>query len=206
MSTYLTADTIRTLREGRGLTQRALAEALGVTDKAVSKWETARGLPDITLVEPLAQALGVSVAELLTGDVRTNANRAGNMLRSTFYVCPLCGNVVHSLGEGSFTCCGSTLLPQEAEEPGDGDAHAFTIERVENDWYLTLDHPMTKTHYISFMAYVTSDAVTIKKLYPEQAAEARFPMRGSGWLYLYCNQHGLFRLKTPRVPREPRTR
>ncbi len=206
MSTYLTADTIRTLREGRGLTQRALAEALGVTDKAVSKWETARGLPDITLVEPLAQALGVSVAELLTGDVRTNANRAGNMLRSTFYVCPLCGNVVHSLGEGSFTCCGSTLLPQEAEEPSDGDAHAFTIERVENDWYLTLDHPMTKTHYISFMAYVTSDAVTIKKLYPEQSAEARFPMRGSGWLYLYCNQHGLFRLKTPRVSRKPRTR
>ena len=197
MSTYLTADTIRTLREERGLTQRALAEALGVTDKAVSKWETARGLPDITLVEPLAQALGVSVAELLTGDVRTNANRAGNMLRSSFYVCPLCGNVVHAMGEGSFTCCGSTLLPQEAEEPD--EAHAPKVERVENDWYLTLDHPMTKTHFISFMAYVTSDAVTVKKLYPEQDAEARFPMRGSGWLYLFCNQHGLFRLRTPRL-------
>ena len=202
MSTYLTADTIRTLREGRGLTQRALAEALGVTDKAVSKWETARGLPDVSLVDPLAQALGVSVAELLTGDVRTNANRAGNMLRSTFYVCPLCGNVVHALGEGSFTCCGSTLLPQEAEEPD--ETHAFAVERVENDWYLSLDHPMTKTHFISFMAYVTSDTVTVKKLYPEQNAEARFPLRGSGWLYLYCNQHGLFRQRTPRVPREPR--
>lgn len=81
MAGYLTADTIKTLREGRKLTQRALAEAVGVTDKAVSKWESGRGLPDISLVEPLAAALGVSVAELLTGDVRQNANRAGNLLR-----------------------------------------------------------------------------------------------------------------------------
>ena len=97
MSTYLTADTIRALREGRGLTQRGLAERIGVTDKAVSKWESGRGLPDISLIEDLARALGVSVAELLTGDVRTNANRAGNMLRSKLYVCPICGNVVHAL-------------------------------------------------------------------------------------------------------------
>ena len=76
MPGYLTAETIKGLREGRGLTQRALADAVGVTDKAVSKWESGRGLPDISLVEPLAAALGVSVAELLTGDIRQNANRA----------------------------------------------------------------------------------------------------------------------------------
>lgn len=104
MPGYLTAETIKGLREGRGLTQRALADAVAVTDKAVSKWESGRGLPDISLVEPLAAALGVSVAELLTGDIRQNANRAGNLMRARFYVCPVCGNVVYALGEGSFSC------------------------------------------------------------------------------------------------------
>lgn len=206
MSTYLTADTIRTLREGRNLTQRQLAEAVGVTDKAVSKWESGRGLPDISLIEPLAVALGISVAELLTGDVRENANRAGNMLRTKFYVCPICGNVIHSLGEGSFSCCGVQLIPQEAEAAEGDEAHAFRLERVEDDWYVTLDHPMTKQHFISWVAYVTSDGICLKKLYPEQLVQPRFPMRGSGLMYLYCNQHGLFVMKTPRIQRTQRSR
>ena len=211
MGTYLSAQTIHDLRDTRHLTQRELAELVGVTDKAVSKWETGRGLPDISLVEPLAQALGVSVAELLTGDVRENANRAGNMMRSKFYACPICGNVIHALGEGSFSCCGSQMIPLEACDPAAADAaeidreHAFTIERVEDDWYVTLDHPMTKKHYISFAAYVTSDGICLKKLYPEQLVEPRFHITGSGLMYLYCNQHGLYRMRTPKIER-PRRR
>lgn len=201
MGRYVTAEIIKSLREGKHLTQRELASAVGVTDKAVSKWESGRGLPDISLIDALAQALGVSVAELLTGDVRENANRAGNMMRSKFYVCPICGNVVHAMGEGSFSCCGVQLMPQEAEDADEDDAHRVRVERIENDWYLTLDHPMTKQHYLSFAAYVTSDTVSLKKLYPEQSPEVRFPMRGSGLLYVFCNQHGLFRLKTPRIQR-----
>ena len=201
MGRYVTAEIIKSLREGKCLTQRELASAVGVTDKAVSKWESGRGLPDISLIDALAQALGVSVAELLTGDVRENANRAGNMMRSKFYVCPICGNVVHAMGEGSFSCCGVQLMPQEAEDADEDDAHRVHVERIENDWYLTLDHPMTKQHYLSFAAYVTSDTVSLKKLYPEQSPEVRFPMRGSGLLYVFCNQHGLFRLKTPRIQR-----
>ena len=201
MGRYVTAEIIKSLREGKPLTQRELASAVGVTDKAVSKWESGRGLPDISLIDALAQALGVSVAELLTGDVRENANRAGNMMRSKFYVCPICGNVVHAMGEGSFSCCGVQLMPQEAEDADEDDAHRVHVERIENDWYLTLDHPMTKQHYLSFAAYVTSDTVSLKKLYPEQSPEVRFPMRGSGLLYVFCNQHGLFRLKTPRIQR-----
>lgn len=196
MAGYLTADTIKTLREGRKLTQRALAEAVGVTDKAVSKWESGRGLPDISLVEPLAAALGVSVAELLTGDVRQNANRAGNLLRSHFYVCPVCGNVLYALGEGSYSCCGVALAPTEAEEP-DG-AHALVVESIEDEWYVTLDHPMRKDHYISFIAYVTTDGVTIKKLYPEQEAAARFRRGQSGIIVAYCNRHGLVSVRTTR--------
>ena len=196
MAGYLTADTIKTLREGRKLTQRALAEAVGVTDKAVSNWESGRGLPDISLVEPLAAALGVSVAELLTGDVRQNANRAGNLLRSRFYVCPVCGNVLYALGEGSYSCCGVALAPAEAEEPDEG--HALVVESIEDEWYVTLDHPMRKDHYISFIAFVTTDGVTIKKLYPEQEAAARFRRGQSGIIVAYCNRHGLVNVRTPR--------
>ncbi len=199
MNTYLTAETIRGLREQRGLTQRALAERVGVTDKAVSKWESGRGLPDISLVESLAEALGISVAELLTGDVRENANRAGNMTRMRFYVCPICGNVVTALGEGSFSCCGSTLLPQEAEEPD--EAHAIAVESVEDDWHVSIDHPMAKDHFISFIAYVTTGGIELHKLYPEQPAEARIRRGQSGQIYAYCNRHGLFRIPTPKRER-----
>ena len=195
MATYLSCDTILRLREARGLTQRALAEAIGVTDKAVSKWETGRGLPDLSLVEPLSQALGVSVAELLTGDVRTNANRSANVQRAVFYVCPLCGNVVFALGEGSFSCCGSQMLPQQAEDAATDPAHEPHVERIENDWFVSIDHPMDKGHYLSFVALVTYDGATIRKLYPEQAAEARLPGARPGQLYLYCNRHGLFRTR-----------
>ena len=212
MSGYLTASTIKSLREQRGLTQRALADAVGVTDKAVSNWESGRGLPDISLVEPLAVALGVSVAELLTGDVRQNANRAGNLLRARFYVCPICGNVVYALGEGSFSCCGVQLLPCEAEpaepgelaapaeelEPGSAGCHAISVERIEDEWYVTLDHPMRKDHFISFIAYVSTGGATIQKLYPEQEAAARFRAGMSGVIYAYCTRHGLFSIRTPR--------
>lgn len=106
MAHYVTGPAIKALRERKGLTQKQLAEQILVSDKAVSKWETGKGLPDLSLLEPLAKALGVSVAELLSGEYRTNANRAGNLLRSQWYVCPVCGNVVYALGQGSFHCCG----------------------------------------------------------------------------------------------------
>ena len=199
MSPYISSETVKSLREQRGLTQRALAQAVGVTDKAISKWETGRGLPDISLVEPLASALGVSVAELFSGNVQRNGNRAANMLRSVFYVCPICGNVVVATGEGSFSCCGATLLPQEIEQPD--ASHCFKVELIEDDWCVTLDHPMTKQHYISFAAYVTTDGVCLKKLYPEQMVQPRFKVTGSGMLYLYCNQHGLFGSKVPSARR-----
>lgn len=193
MNSYVTGNTIRTLREGRKLTQKQLADILLVSDKTVSKWETGRGLPDITLLEPIAEALGVSVAELLSGEFVTNKNRSANMLRTSFYVCPVCGNVIHSTGEGAFSCCGITLPPQQAEEP---DAeHMITAEKSDGDYYVTMDHPMSKQHYISFFAYVTGGTVQLAKLYPEQNPEARFTVRGSGCIYAFCNRHGFYTIK-----------
>lgn len=189
MTSYVTCNAIRALREGAALTQRQLADRVGVTDKAISKWETGRGLPDITLVEPLAAALGVSVAELLSGEQVVNGNRAGNLLRSRFYVCPLCGNVVHATGEAVVSCCGISLPAQDAEE-FDGD-HRLSVEVADGEVYLAADHPMRKDHFLSFLAYVTTDQVFFRKLYPEQTADARFPYRGAGRIYAFCNRHGL---------------
>ena len=74
MNQYVSSETIKTLRVKRKLTQIQLAEKLNVSDKTVSKWETAKGLPDITLIEPLARALGVSVIELMSGYCVINQN------------------------------------------------------------------------------------------------------------------------------------
>ena len=193
MNTYVTGSTIRQLREGRGLTQAELAERIGVSSKTISKWETAKGLPDISLLQPLAQALGISVIELMNGQQIMNKNISANMMRCKFYVCPICGNIIHSAGDALVSCCGVTLPALEAEEAD--EEHAITMEQVEDEQFLTVCHPMTKEHFISFMAYVTSDRIQMVKLYPEGNAETRFRLRGMGYLYHYCNRHGLFRMK-----------
>lgn len=68
MDKYVTGAVIRKLRENKNMTQEELAEKVFVSSKAVSKWETGQGFPDISLIEPLAQALGISVIELLSGE------------------------------------------------------------------------------------------------------------------------------------------
>lgn len=193
MNPYVTAAAIKTLREQKGMTQAELAEMIGVTDKAVSKWETAKGLPDISLLEPLAAALGASLPELINGSRIINQNRCGNMLRTKFYVCPVCGNVIHSTGETVACCCGITLPALEAEEAD--EEHALKVENVEDEYFVSVRHEMTKEHYISFIAWVTGDRLQLVRLYPEGNAEARLQRRGRGELYFYCNRHGLFKQK-----------
>lgn len=191
MNSYVTGSAIKALREEKKLTQLQLADRLGVSDKAVSKWETGKGLPDISLVEPLARELGVSVVELMNGEQIVNRNTSGNMLRLRFYVCPICGNVLTGVGNAVVSCCGVLLPPLEAEETD--EAHAMTLEPVEDEWFLTAAHPMTKEHHLSFLAYVTLDRLQMVKLYPEGNAEARFKRIGRGVVYAYCNRHGLMK-------------
>lgn len=191
MNTYVTGTTIRQLREAKHLTQSELAGRIGVSDKAVSKWETGKGLPDISLIQPLAQALDVSVIELMSGEQIINRNRSCNMLRSRLYVCPICGNVIHCTGDTVVSCCGVTLPTLEAEDAD--KSHALTIENVEDEHFLTIRHPMTKEHYISFVAFVTADRFQLVKFYPEGEAQTRMQLRGHGILYFYCNKHGLMK-------------
>ncbi len=196
MANYVIGETVKALREQRGLTQVQLGDILGVSDKTVSKWETCKGLPDITLLEPLSKALGVSMAELFSGNIIVNRNVSGNMLRSKLYVCPVCGNVIHTTGECSVTCCGIELPVLEAETCD--ELHAINVAKVEDEYFVTMEHPMTKQHYISFIAHVTTDTFELAKLYPEGNAQRRFKMRMPGYLYVYCNKHGLFKMKIDR--------
>jgi len=189
---YITGSVIKKLRESKKMTQEELAEKIFVTSKAVSKWETGQGFPDISLVEPLAKALDISVIELLSGECIQNRNRISNMYKSKFYVCPVCGNVIRTIGEAMISCCGITLPPLEPETAD--TPHAICVESVEDEYYVHLDHPMTKEHYISFIAAVSDQGVQFVKLYPEQTAEARFKRSRVKYLYAYCNHHGLFRV------------
>jgi len=193
MNQYVTGAIIKRLRESRGLTQQRLAEKMNVSDKAVSRWETGRGYPDISLIEPLSAALGISVIELFSGQAVTNTNRSSNMLRTALYVCPICGNVVQSTGQAVVSCCGLALPPLDAE-PED-EAHRLMVERVEDEFYVTIPHEMSKSHFISFVAAVRDSGIEFQKLYPEGSAEARFKISGTRYFLCYCNRHGLF--KTP---------
>jgi DNA-binding XRE family transcriptional regulator/desulfoferrodoxin (superoxide reductase-like protein) len=193
MNSYVTGTTIKQLREKGNMTQEVLGEKLGVSSKTVSKWETGKGLPDISLLQPLAQALGISVIELMNGEHIINKNISANMLRSKFYVCPICGNAIHALGNTLVSCCGITLPALDAEEAEDD--HAITVEPVEDEHFITIHHPMTKVHFISFVAFVTDQRIQLVKLYPEGEAQTRLQLRGRGYLYYFCNQHGLFRKK-----------
>lgn len=190
MNQYVTGAVIKELREKNKITQLQLAERIGVSDKTISKWETGKGYPDITLLEPIANALSVSVAELISGNTVYNSNVSANMLRSKFYICPVCGNVIHGMGEAVIHCHGVLLQPAEAEETDED--HKIFVERVEDEYYVCIEHEMSKNHYISFIAAVSSDRMQMVKLYPEENAEARFKINGVKKIFFYCNRSGLF--------------
>lgn len=193
MDQYITGTIIKRLRKEKNMTQAELAEILSVSDKTVSKWETGKGYPDVTLIEPIAEAMGISTIELLSGSNITNKNRASNMLRSKIYVCPICGNVIVSTGEAVISCCG-VVLPIAGPEPAEKE-HSINKEIVEDEYYITINHEMTKEHYISFIAGVSDAGIEIVKLYPEGNAEARIKRRRTKKIYCYCNRDGLFELR-----------
>lgn len=198
MNTYITGALIRSLREKKGMSQATLAANLNVSDKAVSKWETGKSYPDITLLDDIARVLSVSTAELLSGNSVNNTNISSNMLKCRFYVCPVCGNILYSMGEAHISCHGVELIPLEADASEDFlMSHSSTVTEIEGEFFVEVSHDMTKSHYISFLAAVSPDKVQIVKLYPEGNAEARLMRRGVKYLYGYCNKDGFFRINLP---------
>jgi DNA-binding XRE family transcriptional regulator/desulfoferrodoxin (superoxide reductase-like protein) len=180
---------IAKLRKEKSLTQRNVAEALGIQNKTVSKWECGLGCPDLSLWPDLSIILGVDMKQLMEGEITPNKPDNGNIYKVRFYVCPSCGNILVSTGSASIFCCGRKLeriLPTDTP-----NAPIITVEEIDTDYYVTLDHSMTKEHYISFVAYVKNDKVFLNRLYPEQSPTCRFPIMTGGKLYIYCVKHGL---------------
>ena len=180
---------IRNKRTGKGLTQLQLAEMLSVSDKTVSKWECGGGSPDLSMFELLSEILEIDIKSLVNGECRENLSANGNLKKLNFFVCPNCQNITWQVGNASVSCCGHRLNPLEAVKAD--DRHRLKLEHTDNDFYITSEHEMTREHYISFLAFVTSDTVTVKKLYLEWNLEARIPFQSHGRLFSYCTKDGL---------------
>lgn len=187
---------LRSLRKAKGMTQKQVADRLGVVPKTVSKWETGHGLPDISVISDLADILDTSERTLLSGELGENTADSGNMRKIKFYVCPNCGGFVQSTGEGSVVCCGKRLEPLLAKNSD--ETHRAEVSEDGNEVYVSFNHEMAKEHHISFVSYVSFDRVLTVKLYPEQAAEVRFAKTHGGKLFYYCNKHGLFNAEQKR--------
>lgn len=180
---------IRALRREAGLTQRDLAETLGVTDKAVSKWERGLGCPDVSFLPQLSRLFGVDLEKLLQGDLAPNEMVGGNMKKMTYYACPVCGGLTFCTGAAEVSCCGRKLAPLEPRKAREEEK--LTVEGVENDWYVTGDHPMRKEDYVSFVAFATGNRLQVVKQYPEWDLQTRIPGRNHGMLLWYSQKQGL---------------
>ena len=178
------------LRKENRMTQLQLAERLHISDKTVSKWERGLGCPDVSLLTDLSRVFGVDLEKLLSGQLDANEETGGNMKKLKFYVCPECGNVITAVTEAGISCCGRKLQPMEAVKASDEEK--LSVENIENDYFISSNHPMEKEHYISFVAFLTGDTLTFKKQYPEWDLQVRIPGRTHGKLLWYCTEHGLF--------------
>ena len=181
---------ILALRKEKGMTQKQLADKMNISDKTVSKWERGLGCPDVSLLPELSDILGVNIEKILSGNMESNESDKGNMKNTKFYVCPDCGNIITSTSSAAVSCCGrklEELVPIKAEA-----SERLSVESVEDDWFVSSGHEMTKEHYIAFVAYLTGDTVLIKKQYPEWDMHTRLPKCGHGMLVWYCTKHGLF--------------
>lgn len=180
---------IAKLRKEKNLTQKNIGDALGIQNKTISKWECGLGCPDLSLWSELSDIFGVDIKQMMEGEITSNKPDSGNIDKVRFYVCPFCGNILVSTGSASIFCCGrkiERILPTDA-----AITPKITVEEMDTDYFITFDHPMTKEHYISFVAFVKSDRVFLNRLYPEQSPSCRFPIITGGKLYVYCNKHGL---------------
>lgn len=181
---------IRSLRQEQHMTQGQLAQRLNISDKAVSKWERGFGCPDVSLLPELSSVLGVNLEELLSGELDTRDRVGGNMKKLKFYVCPACGNLLAATAEAAVSCCGKKLAPLTPVK-AEG-AERLSVELIDNEYFVSSPHPMTKEHFISFVALVTGDSMILRKQYPEWDLQLRIPRMGHGLLVWYCTEHGLF--------------
>ncbi len=178
------------LRKEKHLTQLQLAERMNISDKTVSKWERGVGCPDISMLPELSRLFEIDLEKLLSGELDVNDIRGGSMKKTSFYVCPNCGNVVTAMVDTTVSCCGKKLKPLEAKKAAEDEK--LSIEMIEMEYFISSEHEMTKEHYISFVALLTGDSLVLRKQYPEWGLQTRIPAFAHGKLLWYCTKHGLF--------------
>jgi len=183
---------ILNIRKEKNMTQKELADMMNLSDRTISKWERGLGAPDVSLLSELSKILGVNIEKILTGDLEPNNKDGGNMNKVKIYVCPNCENVLFSTGDADVSCCGRKLAKLSVKATSKDQDHEMTVSEIEDDYYITIDHEMTKKHYIAFVAFVGPDRILIVKLYPEQSAQIRFPKMYGSKIYAYCSEHGLW--------------
>ena len=181
---------IRRLRQERKMTQRELAQTLGLSPKTVSKWERGQGCPDVSLLEALSGALHVNIPALLSGDLAENQLTGGSMKQMRFFVCPVCGNLTFSSGGAAVSCCGRPLEPLTPQKAAPEEA--LRVTESDGDWYVESSHPASKDNYISFVALVTGEMLLVLRQYPEWDLHVRIPSRPHGKLVWYSTTQGLF--------------
>ena len=152
-------------------------------------WETGQGYPDVSLLGELSAVLGVNLVSLLSGERNSNETVGGNMKKSKFYVCPDCGSITVSTGLAEISCCGRRLNALEMQKAAENQR--LKVEMVEDEWFITSDHPMVKENYISFVAYASGAKMEIHKQYPEWNLQLRIPRRGHGMIIWYAPDCGL---------------
>lgn len=178
------------LRKEKGLTQKQLADRMNISDRTISKWERGYGCPDITLLSELSSLLGVNIENMLDGELAPNDFIGGNMKQAHYFVCPTCNNIALATGNITLSCCGRKLEPLAAKKASEDEKLA--ISEIDQEWFISSEHPMTKDHYISFIAFGTGDQVQIIKQYPEWSFQARIPKRKHGKFLWYDTQFGLY--------------
>ena len=191
---------IRKLRKENGMTQKEVADRLGVLPKTISKWETGHGFPDASLLNGLADILGTNADTILSGELSPNGEFVGNFKEIRFYVCPHCGSFLHETGEAVVSCCGKKLSPLNAL-PQEG-MHCIEVNETDSGYSVTVRHEMSREHFIAFVSYVSNDTVMTVKLCPEQDSSVVFPKLRGGKFYFYCTKHGLFEYETPAEKRK----
>lgn len=191
---------IRKLRKENGMTQKEVADRLGVLPKTISKWETGHGFPDASLLNGLADILGTNADTILSGELSPNGEFVGNFKEIRFYVCPHCGSFLHETGEAVVSCCGKKLSPLNAL-PQEG-MHCIEVNETDSGYSVTVRHEMSREHFIAFISYVSNDTVMTVKLCPEQDSSVVFPKLRGGKFYFYCTKHGLFEYETPAEKRK----
>jgi len=196
MNAEKTGKLIYDIRTKKGLTQQQLADRINVSNKAICKWETGRGCPDITLLPELSKALEVDIQSILVGELPTRRYIGGDLKNLTFFRCADCGNLISITSPAEISCCGNKLKGINLRKEGKSlpDLNATVLE-TDNQFYLTFDHPMEKGNFIAAIFAIYYDRIITIPLYPEQEPAVTISQIGGCKMYALDDKGQMFSIR-----------